>query len=287
MNDYFDALEHELKAAVPRAARSHRRGRTLARLPLFRLGSLLLLIALALAPALALTGGFTHTGGHRQPATRQAHQKRHGRTPRQPNEMTLLKGLIALRRRADLTSIQARSVQNKMRWTASAPLTSLLRFAADTAAVGIQSVLISTRRRIKDPPQTTATGILQLTLADPRRCGARQHAPTTPALQVSATASRAGACGPTTSSQHAPTLAAQTYQAVRRPTPDATLRSTTAAIQHSSKPATCSTRRVTMERTSCQRPSRQAGPPFIGTWPIIHAAADVRTPHQPRHTSTA
>ena len=180
MNDYFDALEQELKAAVPRAARSHRRHRNLARLPLFRLNALwfLLLIPLAifLSPPAGLSDGSTHPAPHRHLiATSSAHtQTRHQRTPRRPDDLTLLKGLAALRRRAIVAHPQIQAHQKKLPTITPVPITALIRFAAATTTLGVQTMLISARRQARRPPhQTSALMVGRIPLPS---CSTRGHA---------------------------------------------------------------------------------------------------------------
>jgi hypothetical protein len=174
MNDYFDALERELAAAVPRAARSHRR-----RLPLFRLNSLWMLLliplALVLAPAVGGDGFHARAAPHLRAASPALNhnQTRHRRPPRQPNEFTLLNGLAALRRRATATVADAQSLGSRVRAVAPLPTAVLLRFAAATTVLGLRAVLVVRRRdeaRSSPPPNA-----LPLLLLDPQRCGTRRH----------------------------------------------------------------------------------------------------------------
>ena len=180
MNDYFDAFEQQLKTAVPRAARSHRRRRQLARLPLVHLNSLwfLLLIPLAflLAPPAGLSDASTPVVPRRHlTATNSAHrQTRHRRTPRRPVDLTLLKGLAAFRRRAIVAHPQIQALQRKTRTITPVPFAALLRFAAATTTLGVQTMLISARRQSRRPPNQTAAAAVDL--ITPRYCGTRGHA---------------------------------------------------------------------------------------------------------------
>ena len=180
MNDYFDAFEQQLKAAVPRAARSHRRRRQLARLPLVHLNSLwfLLLIPLAflLSPPAGLSDASTHVAPHHHLiAKNSAHrQTRHKRRPRRPDDLALLKGLAAFRRRAIVAPTQIQALQKKARTITPVPITTLLKFAAATTTLGVQTMLISTRRQSKRPPNQTSASAVHL--IPPRDCSTRGHA---------------------------------------------------------------------------------------------------------------
>jgi hypothetical protein len=180
MNDYFDAFEQQLKAAVPRAARSHRRRRQLARLPLVHLNSLwfLLLIALAflLTPPAGLSDASTHVAPHHHLiATNSApRQSRHKRMPRRPDDLALLKGLAAFRRRAIVAHPQIQARWKLVRTTTPVPITTLLKFAAATTTLGVQTMLISTRRQARRPPDKTTASTVDL--IPPRDCSTRGHA---------------------------------------------------------------------------------------------------------------